>query len=254
MSLFSEIEKSIERGFRHWTEKMFGPADSNELLVVHRAILEEVAAKIQTVARGQRVFPYPNLTVTLASADADRRALYEAAFGADERLQNDIRDMLTGSGCQIPRGFSVTVDTRETGDRPFTIDYHARPQAAAPAAGGRLTVVKGKADRTEYLLDKARVNLGRMAEITDAEQRILRRNDVVFLEGEDEANATVSRKHAHIRLEEGVYRLCDDSSEYGTRVFRDGRTIDVPASDRRGERLRPGDEIYLGRVCLRFEQ
>ena len=28
----------------------------------------------------------------------------------------------------------------------------------------------------------------------------------------------------------------------------------MPAGNRRGEKLRPGDEIYLGRACLRFEQ
>ena len=93
-----------------------------------------------------------------------------------------------------------------------------------------------------------------MAELTDAEQRVVRRNDVVFEEGGDEANATVSRKHAHIRLEGGDYRICDDGSEFGTRVFRDGRPIEVPAGNRRGEKLRPGDEIYLGRACLRFER
>ena len=50
------------------------------------------------------------------------------------------------------------------------------------------------------------------------------------------------------------YRLCDDGSEFGTRVFRDGRSIEVPSGDRRGEKLRSGDEIYLGRACLRFER
>jgi len=34
MSLFSEIEKTIERGFRRWTAKMFGEAKSDELLLV----------------------------------------------------------------------------------------------------------------------------------------------------------------------------------------------------------------------------
>jgi hypothetical protein len=252
MSLPARIEKTIERGFRAWTEKIFGAADSHDLLVVHRAILEEVSAKIQTVARGQRIFPHTNLTVTLVSADADRRALYQAAFSGDSRLESDIRNALESSGCQVPRGFSVAVETSEAGDRAFAIDYHARPKAAPGT--GRLIVVKGKAERAEYPLDKARVNLGRMAEIADAQQRVLRRNDVVFLEGGDEANATVSRKHAHIRMEAGAYRICDDGSEFGTRVFRGGRTIEVPSGDRRGERLRPGDEIYLGRICLRFEQ
>ena len=117
-----------------------------------------------------------------------------------------------------------------------------------------MTVLKSKSQEPEYTLDKPRTNLGRLAELTDSEQRVIRRNDVVFEEGADEANATVSRKHAHIRLEDGDYRICDDGSEFGTRVFREGRTIEVPSGNRRGEKLRPGDEIYLGRARLRFER
>jgi pSer/pThr/pTyr-binding forkhead associated (FHA) protein len=117
-----------------------------------------------------------------------------------------------------------------------------------------LTVVRGHAANTEYVLDKPRVNIGRMAELTDSEHRIVRRNDVVFEDGADEANGTVSRSHAHIRCEHGEYRICDDESEFGTRIFRDGRGIDVPAGNRRGEKLRPGDEIYLGRACVRFDR
>ena len=253
MSLFSSIEKTIERGFRHWTEKMFGPADSNDLLLVHRAILEAVEAKVQIVARGKRVFPHPHLTVTLISTDADRRALYQTAFGEDDRLEHDIKQALEAAECQIPRGFSVEVKTSETGAGPFTIEGSAAQAKAPSGVTARLVITKGTAAQAEYALDKPCVNIGRMAEVTDSEQRVVRRNDVVFVDG-DEANATVSRKHAHIRLEEGAYRICDDASEYGTRVFRDGRAIDVPPGDRRGERLRPGDEIFLGRVSARFEQ
>ncbi len=122
------------------------------------------------------------------------------------------------------------------------------------ATAGRLVVVKGKADHADYSLERPRTNIGRMPELTDADHRVVRRNDVVFEEGADEANATVSRKHAHIRVDGADYRLCDDGSEFGTRVFREGRSIEVPAGDRRGEKLRAGDEIYLGRACLRFER
>jgi len=258
MSLFSGIEKSIERGFQRWTERLFGATDSNELMLTHRAILEEVEAKIETLARGRRVFPFAHLTVTLVSADANRRAILETAFG--ERLEADIRDALESAACEVPRTFSIEVRAVESGPNPFEIEYAVAPIAqpavepAAPTAPARLTVVKGKTDQAEYALDKARTNMGRLAELTDAEQRVVRRNDIVFEEGADEANATVSRRHAHIRLEDGDYRLCDDESEYGTRVFRDGRAIEVPAGNRRGEKLRPGDEIYLGRACLRFER
>jgi len=252
MSLFSEIEKTIETGFRRFTERAFGPAQSDDLVLLHRAILEQVAEKIQVAGRGRRIFPYPRVVVTLASPDPDRRALYQAAFG--EKLAGALREALDRANCEVPRGFAVEVRTAEAGEQPVAIEYDYNRPLPAPTAPARLTVVRGKAQEAEYTLDRPRTNIGRMAEVTDAEQRVLRRNDVVFEEGADEANTTVSRKHAHVRHEAGEYRLCDDSSEFGTRVFRDGRSIDVPPGNRRGEKLRPGDEIYLGRACLRFEQ
>jgi hypothetical protein len=258
MSLFSEIEKSIERGFERWTERMFGPAESNELMLLHRAILEDAAGQVQTLARGRRIFPFARVTVTLVAAQPERRTLLQAAFG--ERLEEDLRGALEGSGCEIPRGFSVIVGTAETGAGAYAIDYAAAPSPAKTDAAptltspGRLVPIKGKTECADYTLQLVRTNLGRMPELTDADHRVIRRNHVVFEEGADEANATVSRQHAHIRSEGGEYRLCDDSSEFGTRVFRDGRSIEVPAGDRRGEKLRSGDEIYLGRACLRFDR
>jgi FHA domain len=256
MSLFSEIERTIERGFRHWTERVFGPAQSDELLLVHRAVLEEIETRVQVAARGRKIFPYARLAVTLVSPDAGRRALFQAAFAEGNRLESDIRQALEGAGCEAPRGFAVQVKTAEAGPLAFEIEYGVEPSREtvpeAPAIA-RLVTVKGKTQHGGYTLERARTNIGRMAELTDPQQRVLRRNDVVFEEGADEANATVSRRHAHIRLEAGDHRICDDGSEFGTRVFRDGRSIDVPSGNRRGERLRPGDEIYLGRACLRFE-
>ncbi|HKE26740.1 MAG TPA: FHA domain-containing protein [Bryobacteraceae bacterium] len=258
MRLFSDIEKTIERGFRKWTERVFGPAQSDELLLVHRGILEEIEGKVQTVARGRRLFPFNRLVVTLASPDADRRALYGAAFSEGGRLEADIREALEGAGCELARTFSVEVKTADEGDKVFAIEYGTAPAAVpTPAANrgpARLVPLKGKTNRAEYEITKARTNIGRMAELTDTDERVVRRNEVVFEDGIDDANATVSRKHAHIVREDGIYRVCDDGSEYGTRVFRDGRQIEVPAGNRRGERLRPGDEIYLGRACLRFEE
>jgi hypothetical protein len=98
-----------------------------------------------------------------------------------------------------------------------------------------LTVLKGVYQEPAYTLDKPRTNPGRLAELTDAEQRVIRCNHVVF-------------------EEDGDYRICDDGSEFGTRIFREGRTIDVPSGNRRGEKLRPGNEIYLGRARPGFER
>jgi len=271
MSFFSEVEKTIERAFRKWTERAFGPAQSDELLLVHRAILEEIEGKIQTVQRGQRLFPYNYLRVRLVSPEPERRVLFQAAFAQDRRLENDIRDSMQGAGCTLPAAFAVDVETVEEGPKGFEIAYAIRenPSAPAPASPpapapapeteptpGRLVVVRGKAAQENYAIEKPRINIGRMQELTDSRQRIVRRNDIVFEEGGDDANATVSRAHAHIRFDRpsGQYRICDDESEFGTRIFREGRSIEVPAGNRRGERLCAGDEIYVGRTCLRFEQ
>jgi hypothetical protein len=252
MNPLSEIERTIEAGFRRFTERAFGPAQSDDLVLVHRAVLEQVTGKIQVTARGRRVFPYPRVIATFVSPDPDRRALYQAAFG--EKLEAALREALEGSNCEVPRGFAVQVHTAEAGVQPFSIEYDYNRPLPAASAPARLTVIRGKAQQSEYTLERPRTNIGRMAEVTDAEQRVLRRNDVVFEEGADEANATVSRKHAHVTYEAGEYRLCDDASEFGTRVFRDGRSLDVPTGNRRGEKLKPGDEIYLGRACLKFER
>jgi hypothetical protein len=264
MSLFSQVEKTIEREFRRWTQKVFGPAESDELLVVHRAILEELAGKIQPGLRGRPLFPYNHLLVRLVSPDPARRALFQAALGdADHRLEQDARECLIGAGCEIPAGFSLEIETAEAGPKGFEIVYEIRevapePQPAPREAAGpaRLVLVRGKANAETFALDKPRTNIGRKAELTDSLERVVRRNDVIFEEGADDANATVSRGHAHIRLdrERIEYRICDDSSEYGTRVFRDGRSIEVPPGSTRGVVLHGGDEIYLGRACLRFER
>ena len=279
MRLFSEIEKTIERGFRKWTTRVFGEAQADELLLVHRAILEHVESKVQVLGRGKCIFPFSRLRVTLHSPDAERRTLYQAAFGEEHRLESEIREALEHAGCEIPRTLAVEVTTTETEGPPFEIEYGSTPTTTtpssiasdtaaasgtddrilssvipAPTAVARLIVVKGKTAQPEFVLEKPRTNIGRTAELTDADQHVIGRNDVVFEEGADESNATVSRRHAHIIRDAAEYRLIDDGSEFGTRVFRDGRPVEVPAGSRRGEKLRPGDEIYLGRACLRFEQ
>ena len=271
MSFLSEVEKTIERAFRKWTERAFGPAQSDELLLVRRAILDEIEGKIQTIQRGQRLFPYNYLRVRLVSPEPDRRALFQAAFAQDRRLESDIRDSLAGAGCTLPAGFAVDVETAAEGPKGFEIAYAIReaparetptpasapePRPSPAPAVARLAVVRGKAAQEAYTINQPRTNIGRMRELTDSQHRIVRRNDIVFEEEGDDASATVSRAHAHIRFDpqSEQYRICDDESEFGTRIFREGRSIDVPAGNRRGERLCAGDEIYLGRACLRFEQ
>jgi len=115
-------------------------------------------------------------------------------------------------------------------------------------------VLKGTAGQHVYSFNGPdRLNLGRLDDVFDDEGRVRRRNDVAFHE-EGEVNATVSREQARIVWDDEIkaYRLRAEPGASATRILRDGRSIDVSAQDRRGVRLHSGDEIYLGRACVKF--
>jgi hypothetical protein len=119
----------------------------------------------------------------------------------------------------------------------------------------RLLTVTGVSSVPELALDRQRINLGREEEVMDALGRPIRRNELSFPESAHEANASVSRSHAHIGFDPAgrLWRIFDDGSSLGTSLFREGRRIEVPAHASRGVALRSGDEIYLGQVRLKFE-
>ena len=118
-----------------------------------------------------------------------------------------------------------------------------------------MTVLKGSAEKALYEMKKDRILVGRLPEVLDREGRMIRRNDVVFLDNGEEVNASVGRAHSRIWFdsEKQEFRIMDEVSRYGTRIMREGRSIEVPSGNTRGVRLRSGDEIYFGRACLRFE-
>ena len=121
-------------------------------------------------------------------------------------------------------------------------------------AQAHIVIVEGNATKKTYALAGERTNVGRLAEVTDRHQRVVRRNQVVFLDDAAETNQTVSRAQAHITFNPpDEYRLFDDHSSYGTRILRDGRMIELPSGSPRGARLQAGDEIYFGRARAVFQ-
>ena len=77
----------------------------------------------------------------------------------------------------------------------------------------RLTVIAGSAQQQQLCLKKKRINLGRLAEVIDADQRLTRQNDVAFRDDGPAPNPSVSRAHAH--LNSIPRRLCSVSSMIG---------------------------------------
>src|SRR5262249_17385244 len=124
----------------------------------------------------------------------------------------------------------------------------------------RLTVTEGTANMPEIVLDKARINIGRVMDVYRSEG-MYRRNDLTFSE-ETEINRSVSREHAHIIFDKttGEYRLFNDrwyprgpKGDCGTWIVRDGMSQQVHRTSR-GAKLEAGDEIHFGQAVVIFER
>jgi hypothetical protein len=197
----------------------------------------------------------------------------DAAFLKSDILkgyfEQEIRRSLTRSNYRFPNELAVEFDT--TADLPnereewLRVEAESRPQpnadAALPRRAARLVVVKGSAHPPEILLNKERTNIGRTVEVYRA-QGPSRRNDLAFIE-ESEINCTVSREHAHIRhvKKTGEYRLYNDRwyrrqkqepGSCGLWIIREGLSTEVH-KNARGVKLKPGDEIQLGRAIVKFQ-
>ncbi len=254
MTKIDDFMKSVRRWTRPW-EVGGSPME------VHRAVLEEVERRAISLGEGKRVFPFNRVRVHLLAEDPDQRQAFEAVVREGWHLEPEIRERLRAQNVQVPPRLDVEVvfeeeDRPELGGRRFLVHCERAEGEAGGGDAGRpdlvLTVLQGKATETVYQLSADRVHLGRLREVIDLDGRVRRRNDVAFLE-EGEVNQTVSREHARLVYDRdsGGYWLRAEPGASATRIYREGRTIEVSAHDRRGVRVHSGDEIYLGRACIK---
>ena len=207
-------------------------------------------------ARGIR-FPEALAVTVQVTADpapefGERR--YALAFRKPAAAPPPVVSGGSGEGSEGGAGGDRGRASAAAGERPAAAASSPHRAAAGSRPLLRLTVIKGQAAQPSYDLAAERIFLGRLEEVLDAAGRVLRRNDVAFLE-EGELSHTVSREHARIAWDAASqsYWLRDEGSAAGTVIFRAGRSIEVSRHDRRGVRLETGDEVYLGRAALKME-
>ena len=232
-------------------------------LEIREAIVDAIEQRAVPAGDGQRVLAHNQIAVTLLAPTHDDRLTLQAVLGD---LQEAVATRLREIRCQIPVGFTVAVHyTRRprpgwTPDQRLLVEYAARESATtsvvSPAGPPSLhvTVVRGRALQTDYTLTESYVQIGRTEQPVDNGGRP-RRNHVAFIEDGDEHSNSVGRAHASIRFESlrGEYQLFDDGSRNGTRVFRNGTTVEIVRRDPTGVTLFSGDEIQLGTAAIRVE-
>ncbi len=258
MGILDKLLKT-EQKIRRRIDSAFGDGAARTPLEIRREIIEQLESRIMP-DRGGKIFPFAGVIVRLRPRDEAMRDVLHAAFLEDRSLEEEAREVLADSGVSVSDRFQVLVKLEEPAPDSalplFSLEFlgvEDLPEQPRPVA--QLVVIKGAADQPAYPMTKDRMLIGRLAELLDREGQMSRRNDVVFLDNGDDVNSTVGRAHATVYFsrEKNEFRIVDDVSRYGTRIFREGRSIEVPGGKTRGIRLRSGDEIYLGRACLRFE-
>jgi hypothetical protein len=267
MSLSDLIEKLGKTIFEAPFDATMAPKDAPELAEIRLAVLEQILKKGQRAA-GKIVFPYNLVRIHIRGASDDESAFLKSEF-LKGYFEQEIRKSLDRSNYRFPD--DLEVEFSSTGELPkakeswLLVETESRPRkdpAAAPARRtAKLIVLRGVATPPEILLNKERINIGRTVEVYRA-QGPSRRNDLAFTQ-ENDINCSVSREHAHILYfkKTGEYRLYNDhwykqgkkgAETCGLWIIRDGLSQEVPRSAR-GVKLKPGDEIQLGRALVKFQ-
>jgi hypothetical protein len=232
-------------------------------LAVRQGILDQIESRI-VEDTGGRIFPFGRIVVRLQPQTKSQSDAMNEALLQKGTLKSDILQMLREAQARFPEELETTIELRQR-SAPGQADSAASPAfemdfvkggfpKIQPMPEAKLLITKGITEKTEYVVRKSHVLVGRSPEVLDREGRMVRRNDIVFLESDEEINRSVGRTHARIwfDLEKIEFFIMDEGSRYGTRILRDESVIEVPGGDPAGIRLQSGDDIYCGQACLRF--
>jgi hypothetical protein len=260
MRRLQQIEHRIDQALRSLL-RASSPEQRREIIEVHRAILEEIASRVESLPRGKLSFGYSNIKVQVL-AETERRRSYEKVFVDGAGLERDIRSYFQESSVEYPANLKVQTELVENlapdvKAQGFDVTYNnARTSdVSVQPVQIRLTILTGVAEQGEYLFRKQRINIGRLSEVLDGQLRPIRRNDLALKDDLPGINATVSRSHAHIEFDAEAlrFRLFDDGSVQGTTLLRNGSLIAAPRGASKGVLLLTDDEIIVGQVHIRFE-
>lgn len=250
-----KILEMIKNPFRRYAE----PASPG--------VKDEIFRRLETgitTERDQKVFPFKRIEICLQPWTKRIAREFKTDFMENSSLKSGIIGMLKDIPVQLQPDLEISVELQENvapggkGKSPAPLFEMIFLDPVAPAKFRipelHLEIIKGRAEQPTYRITKDRLLVGCLPEVQDREGRLVRKNNVVFPHDGDEINATVGNMHARIWFDykRQEFRVMDESSRSGTRIIREGYTIEVPAENPRGVGLHTGDEVYFGQACLRF--
>ena len=236
----------------NWLKKILADQSDAEPIVVANHLCRALEDRLQVIQGGRKIFPFNRLVIHLRCATPEEEKIFRAAFG-DRQLQRHLREFLQRHEVATWRDLEVTIETTiapldaPANDR-FEIRYLQEEKTLPDAA---LIVTRGTAEPARCPLGQL-TRIGRTEEVLDRHGRLVRRNDLVFADQQDEVNLSVGRIQARVEYDPAwaCFVLFDENSRHGSAVERGGRMM--TATQQRGIPLQHGDLLHLGRARCQF--
>jgi hypothetical protein len=184
---------------------------------------------------GYKLFDFVKVEVEPYEKADDQKVGLKFYWPAPEEIHEDFTVRLNEPGGKIVEVFT--------------------PKAEIPRLA-RLNALNAQTYRVNYVITKKVTYIGRLRNIIDKEtSHMLRRNDYVFARDPDPGSISnsVSRLHAKIIFMEDQFFLFDTGSANGTSITRDGKSIELPRAESRGEVLQDGDILNFGSAQVGFQ-
>jgi hypothetical protein len=242
-----------------------------EPLELREAILREIDDGIVAVGNNRRVFPYSAIEISFFVLDDKSEGRLRAAFVKSNLLEETIHDHLRPPRCQPAEPHVSIRFTRPANEttppKGFAINL-VSGFAEPNETGAYLEVLEGVANCKQIRLRFHETFIGRCEHPETKSARVIRRNDLYFLDPREDKvrisrelganeriNQSVSRTHAHIAYNENqnTYYVYDDGSRKGTTLLRGGRGITVNVERNVGKALENGDVVCFGKAKVRFK-
>ena len=139
MSRLHDLERRIDEILRGMLRSSSSD-QKRELLEIHRALLNDVTAHVDTLRRGKQVFSYTQLKVLILLPDPALQRSYELAFVEGDALARDMRLRLEDQCVELPAHLAVEVELvpglpPEVAARGFDVHYGSIPHPAAIGRG-----------------------------------------------------------------------------------------------------------------------
>ncbi|HLH03538.1 MAG TPA: FHA domain-containing protein [Bryobacteraceae bacterium] len=261
MPLSNVFEKLGRAVFESPFESKRLAKDAPEVAEIRLTAIDAIKNRSHRVGAAQ-VFPFDLVRIHLLGIPEEQEPVFQSEFLL-KYFADELKAALKRGSYRFPANLAVEFLTNsrlpQEGEQWVTVETAMRSGTKAETVcerPARLIVLQGSANQSEFVLDRARFNIGRGAEIFRSTGPS-RRNEISFL-GNDEAGRTVSREHAHIMRSTATneYRIFNDrvyqgEENCGIWIMREGLSFPVHHGPR-GTLLQSGDEIHLGTAVVRF--